>query len=252
MQIDVANLNNLTGLWKKYGALNISSDATPLQYASVSWPHRYWFKLSHVYLNDASWLDKLPETAIVPLWPTYGSKDALAFDNTGVPWLEQQLLKKQWYCAFEQTAMYLVLRNSRGCSSKTRSGFSIECVHTTDDVKTWAAIASEAFGYDIDSSVITNLVNDCEIKILLGWQDEQAVASALLYKTNNVIGIHQVGVKRAFQGRGIAGEVMRQIVNICAQWEGEYLVLQASARGQPLYERMGFRAQFGIKNYQRT
>ena len=253
MHIDEANLTNLTGLWKKYGSQPINEDTRPLLHASKRWPHRCWLDmntdgLSHTIPNHASditWLDKVPESAVIPVWPMIGTKEYR--DTTP---LERKLIEKKWSCAFEQTAMYLDLKNDV-YSSPTRQGFEVRLVRTPEDIKAWVDIGSEAFAYHIEYSVIENLYTDKDIKILLGWQDGRPVAAALLYKTGNIIGIHQVGVKKDFQGQGIAKCFMQYIIEICALWQGKHLVLQASQSGWPLYESLEFRVQFFIKNYQR-
>jgi len=260
MHIDKANITNLTGLWKKYGSRPINGGALPLQHANIHWPHRCWLDWSRgdiVYtmlghLNDTSWLKYVPKSAILPIWPMVSDNengDAALFEKLLI---EKQLQEKKWICTFEQTAMYMKLQEETACLSLTRPGFQVIPVRTSEDIKKWVDIGSEAFAYRIDLPVIENLFNDKDIQILLGWQDEQAVACALLYKTGDIIGIHQVGVKQTFQGQGIARCFMQAILAACTMWQGKYIVLQASQAGQPLYEKLGFTAQFTIKNYQRV
>ncbi len=255
MHIDEANLVNLTGLWKKYGSRPMAGDIAPLLHANTRWPHRCWLDMNTGdvsntkpdFLNDTAWLDKMPESTVIPVWTMKGIRE-----HGGVTPMEQMLIEKKWNCVFEQTAMCLALEDTIEYSPTPRQGFEVNRVCMPEDIKKWVAIGSEAFAYTIDYPVIEKLFNDQDIKILLGWQDAQAVAAALLYKTGDVVGIHQVGVIRAFQGRGIARCFMQYIIEICAQWQCKHLVLQASQLGQPLYESLGFSAQFTIKNYQRT
>lgn len=254
MRIDEANLANLTGLWKKYGSRLINGDMWPLLHTNTDWPHRCWFDKNTDYLSDTirdhsidnTWLDKVPESAVIPLWTIIDTRE---YANTAA--LEWQLIEKKWSCAFEQTAMYLAQQDAAAYSYPKRHGFKVKLACTHEDIEKWVDIGSEAFAYNIDYFVIENLVNEKDIKILLGWQGEQPVAAALLYKTGDIIGIHQVGVKQSFQGQGIARCFMQYIIEFCALWQGKYLVLQASESGQKLYENLGFSVQFSIKNYQR-
>lgn len=255
MYIDEANLNNLTGLWKKYGSRPINEDALPLLHTHLHWPHRCWFDWSKDdigyslgYSNHSLWLEDVPESAIIPVWSVTSDNE----DENATPFIEKQLLDKKWICAFEQLAMYKELQEETRCLPLPRPGFQVMPVRTFADIKKWVDIGSEAFAYHIAPSVIENLFNDKDIRILVGWQDKQAVASALLYKTGDIIGLHQVAVKHAFQGQGIARCFMQEIIAASALWQGKYIVLQASQAGQPLYESLGFIAQFTIKNYQRV
>ncbi|GAA6133942.1 hypothetical protein NBRC116188_07310 [Oceaniserpentilla sp. 4NH20-0058] len=260
MHIDEANLVNLTGLWKKYGSKSIAGNESSKGHINKHWPHRCWFDINK---NDASfmmsghfsnttWLDNIPESTVLPVWFVGSEKERRGTGIIEPQLIEKLLLEKKWSCTFEQTAMYLELKGTAVCSDLARPGFQVLPVHSPENIKEWVDIGSEAFAYAIDPFVIENLINDRDIQMYLGWQDGQAVAAALLYKTHDIIGIHQVGVKQAFQGQGIARCFMLHIIEACKQWQAKYLVLQASQLGQPLYESLGFTEQFIIKNYCRV
>jgi len=257
MHINEANIANLTGLWKKYNSQVIKSSLLTEVHVNIHWPHRCWFDWDNLSREEIlqtlqpnvgknTLLENVPVSAVIPVWPMMGI--ANGDECSGL--FEQQLLDNQWGCAFEQTAMYLVLKETREYLALEQAELQVKTVLTQDDVGEWVDIASDAFAYSINGDVIERLIDDKDIKILLGCHNEQAVASALLYKTDDIIGIHQVGVRQSFQGKGIARWFMQNIIETCAQWQGEYIVLQASHAGKSLYDSLGFKAQFLIKNYQ--
>jgi GNAT superfamily N-acetyltransferase len=238
MHVDDANITNLKSLWQKYGSKAVTGVAQPALYVNARWPYRCWFEWGDIAAT-AALLETLPASTVVPLWGE-AHQD-----------LASLLLQQGWACEFEQTAMWLPVQNAHGRGLPVRAGFDVVRVKTQSDVCDWVDIGSDAFGYAIDPAVILPLLNDQDIQILLGRQHRQPVAGALLYKTGDVIGVHQVAVKKAFQGQGIAGHLMKVLIEACAQWQAKNIVLQASQAGRPLYERLGFCAQFVIKNYQR-
>lgn len=259
MHIDVANLSNLIGLWQKYGA-SASDIAGPVSLTiNRGWPHRCWFEMraldqsnkSLEQFVEAGWVANIPDSSVVPVWKINNGRDCNRLSAADHQYIEEQLMANGYSCTFEQTAMYLSLQEGRNCSVTARKGFQVSPVLTPEDIKQWVEVGSEAFNYSIDAQVIANVVADKDLQILLAWQDKQAVAAALLYKTGEVIGVHQVGVKQAFQGQGIAFCMMQHIVSACASWQGKAVVLQASKVGRPLYEKLGFNPQFNIKNYQK-
>ena len=262
MHIDEANLSNLTKLWHKYGSQPVEATTLPLMQANTRWPHRCWIDWKtppdndigqlQGDVNDSRWVENIPESTIFPLWPTVSANNNRPGSKFEPQLIEQLLLDKHWYCAFEQTAMYLALPGDARHLPQTRPEFKVNRVVTSDDIKTWADIGSEAFAYQIDLAVIQQLVNLDDIQLLLGWENGQAIASGLLYKTGDIIGVHQVGVKQAFQGKGFAKSFMLDLIDACTQWQGKYVVLQASQAGKPLYEKLGFKSQFLIKNFQRV
>ena len=155
----------------------------------------------------------------------------------------------------EQTAMFLNVPNSSSDSGtlqvQPRIGFTVKKVKTPQDITLWIDVVMQAFGYSIDREVIENLINDLDMQLLMGCYNDQTIASAILYKTGDTIGIHQVGVKQDFQGKGFARSFMKEIMAICQLWQGKNIVLQASQSGKPLYESLGFTPQFLIKSYQK-
>lgn len=252
MPIDQANLANLAGLWKKYGSERIASSAGLSLYANTHWPHRCWLEweaTGNEIIGQTSQrsgaikalLENLPDSSIMTLCPLMSASYTI----------EQQLKERKWSAEFEQTAMYLKLGNIAKYQTFGKGGVELKPVNRAADIDDWVDIGSEAFGYRIDCKVIERIVNDQDIQLLLGYQGGQTVATALLYKTGEVVGLHQMGVKRDFQGRGIAKRLMHEIVEACSRWQGKYIVLQASEAGKPLYDSLGFNIQFVIKNFQR-
>ncbi len=263
MDIDQANLNNLTGLWRKYGGQDITlgsqSDVIKIS-VNQHWPRRVWqpAAILKTSLSDSNnllgWLEQIPDVfisqATLPVWP-FDVQNTTSINGQNASNLEQQLALKGWQCAFEQTAMYLPIADIDTQLVSKRDNFSIEQVSTSKQLKAWVNIASEAFGYPIDQHVFEKLMHDPSIKILLAVLDGEAVATALLYQDDAVIGLHQMGVAKSFQGKGIARSLMHALIVQCQQQGSEYLVLQASQAGKSLYESLGFKVQFGIKNYRR-
>lgn len=255
MHMDQANLTNLTSLWKKYGATMLNSDEWLTLYANTSWPHRVWFECKTVPQSSCishSVIDALPGEAILPVWPMTNDGGGTKRCSDYQKQIEQQLLARGWSLGFEQTAMYLPLSEASSTQPADPTGLEMRLVDTVNEIGVWVEIGSEAFGYTIDGHVIESLLGDSDIQVLLGIQNSQAVAGGLLYKTGEVIGVHQLGVKQACQGQGIAKRFMRQMLAECVRWRGKYVVLQASQAGKPLYDRLGFHDQFVINNYQKV
>lgn len=260
MNIDQANIANLKSLWKEYGSKTHSINSeiatvskTKLHY-SINWPHRCWVN-DPTALNDYLTLKYAPESSIFPVWPVLHNEQSTEQIIAEQLQVEKELKNNNWYCILEQKAMTLSLANSSSGTTidqiQPHPHFTIHKVKTTRDMSVWINIASKAFGYPIDHLVIERLLNKQDIKLLIARDSGQAAASALLYKTDDIIGIHQVGVKPNFQGKGLARHFMQKIINICQLWQANNIVLQASAAGKPLYESLGFTEQFSIKNYKK-
>ncbi|MCI2284724.1 GNAT family N-acetyltransferase [Colwellia sp. MSW7] len=261
MDINQANIDNLTRLWKKYGVQIIDKNTQLIK--NTSWPYRCWFDLPASGQNYLQ-LKHLDTTAIVPMWSEPENADIEEKENSNLSSqlfltkqssLEVELVKKG-QCLFSQTAMYLAILPAVLFTIKDkiklRKGFTVKLVTKTQELMAWVDIASKAFGYVIDQSVIESLMNDSEIRLLLAYDNDEAIATALMYKTGSIIGVHQVGVKPDVQGKGFSRLLMSELIVNCAEWQGTHVVLQASDAGKPLYDKLGFQAQFLINNYQRV
>lgn len=242
MSLDQFNIDNLTSLWRKMGVENNPTAALDGLSVSQTWPNRFWFDWS-ASPNQIAAIDKLlpqlPARALVPVWMGAGEKSAQ---------LERNLLGEGLSVSFQQLAMYLDLQTAQ---REQVPALDITKVQTQQDLEAWTATASAAFGYWIDITAIENLVTDTDVTLLLVKQDGASVATALVYKTGAIIGVHLVGVPQAYRGLGLARGVMQYVINLSIDLGGDFLMLQASAAGEPLYRQLGFVPQFMIKNYHR-
>lgn len=236
--LESANMENLTSLWKQMG-IRAKGQGEP-QNASASWPNRHWFddvgvgRLPHSAIEE--FVSRLPENAIVPVW---GDK------SRGQLQIEQALVAAGFSVSLEQTAMYLDLDSF----TADIAGMELETVVATDKIRIWTDVASEAFGYEIDRSVIERLVENPSVQLLLGYSGGRPAATAMLYKTAEVIGVHLVGVAQEHRGKGIGHSLMLRVIELGRLWQGRYITLQASEAGEGIYRRLGFTPQFCVRSY---
>jgi GNAT superfamily N-acetyltransferase len=236
------NIDNLTSLWRKMGVNKNSPWAKNGLRVSTTWPHRYWFDWSantQLINSIVPELHQLPASAIVPVWT--GAEAAAQ--------LEIFLTDECFQVLFSQQAMYLDLQSQ---SIPELPELDVLSVQAPADLQIWVATASAAFGYTIDIAAINAIVALPEVKLLLQKDSGQAVATALVYQTGDIIGVHLVGVPEAYRGRGFARTMMQQVIKLSMAMGGKYLTLQASVTGEPLYVQLGFVPQFSIRNYKRT
>lgn len=241
--INQLNIDNLTSLWRKMGVGNDSEFVVEGLTISRTWPNRYWFDWSAdiKHINAiAPVLDQLPLTAVVPVW-----------EGAGAPAKQLDIFLKDecFQVLFSQLAMYLDLQS---LSVPELPALDIVMVQSAADIETWTATASAAFGYWIDSAAIQAIVGLPEVKLLLLKHAEKAAATALVYQTGDIIGVHLVGVPDEFRGQGLARAIMKYVIGLSITMGGKFLTLQASAVGEPLYRELGFIPQFVIKNYKRS
>ena len=242
-ELNRLNIDNLTSLWRKMGINQDSEWNKNGLTVSATWPNRFWFNWNANIQQITSivpGLHQLPAAAVVPVWTGAGK---------AATQLEVFLKDECFQVLFSQLAMYLDLQTQ---SIPELPALDIIAVHLTADIETWVATASAAFGYSIDVAVIAALVDVPEVKLLLLRDKGRAVASALMYQTGDIMGVHLVGVPNEYRGRGFARRIMQYVIKLSIERGAKYLTLQASAAGKPLYLQLGFESQFTIRNYKRS
>ncbi|MBU3021304.1 GNAT family N-acetyltransferase [Aestuariibacter sp. A3R04] len=234
MHVSQLNIRNLTSLWKKYGASIVAEKFSSALLTSNSWPYRAWIEGQP---DLALQIAKTPHTHRLFTWPD-GSESQIAQDT-----LTQR--NSKWQFEFKQTAMYLPISNYQTTDVQD-DNFLLSRVTNYSQLREWLAISSEAFNYEMDEDVFTPLIDDSDIEIYLGKVNQKPAVSALLFKTDNVTGLHQMGVKHAFQGQGLAKKAMHLLLRQALRHQSAYMVLQASEPGLPLYRSLGFESIFEL------
>ncbi len=230
-----ANLSNLTSLWKHMGASQVPCEGPARTYACRQWPYRVWAEgAAEDRFGSCLPLPKrvvaeaqAQPNPVVPLWA--GGAEALKSAGFRVGW--------------QLTAM---------CAELPRTTEIIERVTLTETdyqaVGRWARLASDAFSYEVDASVIRRL-----LRLGLGLYtiraEGQDVGTVLTHEEDGVVGIHMVGIVPPMRRRGLAREAMRTVMSQVPSPRARLLVLQAAERAEPLYASLGFASQFAIPHF---
>lgn len=236
------NIENLTNLFKLMGAKqeNISNDRK--LYLSNSWPNRLWmpYDYNKQDLEEAINIElKYNKSYIISLW----EHDKILFKES-----IKELQSKKYEVLFEQIGMYLDLNTA---SINENNELDIKFIKSKKDILIWVNIASKSFGYEIDENVILKIIDNKNISLLLGYKNDIAVATTLLYKDSSVMGVHMVGVPKEYRSQGIAQNMMNKVINFAKENDENIMTLQSSALGLGIYQKLGFKQNFKLQNYQK-
>lgn len=230
-----ANIDNQVALWRFMGAdtLNLQGE---LWHTSVSWPNKLWPDTLHNGLGEDMLhllSDELAPSTVVPVWTGLHQE---------CPETLPGLVKTG-----ELVQMYLELQDYEQSIGTDK----VELLHVQDQssLQQWWQICQQAFGYDIDIEVMRRLMAESAVRILMAVNDGQPQGTALLLTTGRVVGLHQFGVAPAFQGQGLAKQMLLQILALAKTWPVDYMTLQASSAGLGLYTKQGFVQQGKVHSY---
>lgn len=229
------NLENLTALWKTAGVAFDSYYKTPnFEYSEIKnseWPNRLWLS-GDIHKETISLIkNKIVAATTAMTVPTWNVHESKLLENNGF-----KLKFEQAGMSLQPTQSFIIERD-----------ITIKLVTNDADAQLWSAIFQKAFGYVITSETINRIYN--KVDFYIGYHNGLPIGTAILYKTNNIMGIHSVGVPPEMRRKGYAEQIMKLLINIVVENQNEYATLQASNMGKNLYFKLGFKEQFTIKNY---
>ncbi|MEX0312913.1 MAG: GNAT family N-acetyltransferase [Allomuricauda sp.] len=162
--------------------------------------------------------------------------------------VEKRLLKQGFAKTSEVKGMFLNLSNE----NKPNDSFpSIHKVDTQLKAIEFAKIASESFGYKINTSTITPLLNDdSKIRLYLGSHEGSFVSCGIIFlDTNRTSGIHMIGTIPEHRGHGLGKIMTLKLIAEAFKNKSDTAVLVASQSGERIYTKIGFVSAGGLKSY---
>lgn len=238
MNIKEANINNLTSLWeeaaKPYGAFYSGANFNHCFIENSDWPNRLWFNqpiTSEIIATVKEQLLTTPVPLTVALWDLTENETTSDLESYGFTKL------------FEQIGMSLKLTSP----VTTHGNVNLQLVVCNEDAYLWTKLFKRSFGYNILPDTVIKTMNTFDYYI--AYAQNNAVGTAVAYKTNNIVGVHSVGIPPEMRRKGYAKEIMLQLINNALEKGCDYMTLQASNMGKNLYVNLGFNEQFVINNY---
>jgi len=211
------NLNNLNHFWQ---ALN--TDESNDFYTHKSWPNKHWQAGFNLPDNISS--ATLPKNKVI--------STIVDLSNQKISGL---VVKNQ--------LMVMNLALDQGVNSsigKTHS--KIVKLSGEENAIKWSQGCGQAFGYEIDTRVIQDLLKNSNASVFAYLIDGEIAGTAISYKTGDTLGIHQLGTVPSFRKMGVALALMEHILAQAVSQNCHFVSLQASQAGLYMYEKLGFQS----------
>lgn len=233
------NFANLTSLWQEvsqpYDAVFHQPEFSYSFIKDAAWPNRLWFhqEVTALVLKQAKErLQNLPQPMVIPSVELFEGRSEKLFAQQGFRVL------------FEQIGMSLKLNEP----FETGEKLALKRVTQANEAKLWSQLFEQAFGYQIlPDLLMTSPVHAHFFTVYNAKQ--QAVGTALWYQTDDIVGLHAIGVVPAMRRKGYAEAIMKQLLNQAINEDLQVATLQASMMGKGLYQKLGFVEDFAMKNY---
>ena len=128
---------------------------------------------------------------------------------------------------------------------------NIHQIGTKAEAVQFADIATESFGYKVDGEIVYNIAKDDRTTRLFIYRENKTNfgCGIVFFDSKNIAGFHMVGTIPAGRGRGIGKSMTETLIQEARINGAESCVLNASKMGEPIYLKLGFRAQGLLENY---
>lgn len=240
LNLTKANFDNLTAYWantSKYYDMYFAGESFSYSInPDALWPNRAWLHqpLNPTLLQEVKTkIQSLPQPMVVPYvhQPNDKAEDVFAAHGFRV--------------LFEQIGMSLKLGNDY---THHTNNINLKPVTQIQEATLLSELFEQAFGYHIPPQLIANHPSGAQIFIAYNLANEP-VGTAMLYRTQNIAGVHMIGVVPNMRRQGYAEAIMHAILELATAQQLEYATLQASAMGKGLYLKLGFEEDFVMRNY---
>ena len=127
---------------------------------------------------------------------------------------------------------------------------SISRVINREEIKIFANIASEAFGYTIYLSSLFGLLGANKAQLFIGkYKDDYVSCGILFLDCNKDSGLHMIGLKKDNRGLGLGKAMTSHLLHHAIKNKSEQIHLVASKFGSPIYSKLGFQNRGYLKSY---
>ncbi len=231
------NIKNLTHLWATAGqSFQNYIEAQPIYISKIDgsqWPNRIWTNAL------------LSEESIEKIISTMQTHDGLTFSYFNTTSTQHPLLTGNSFMLKSlQYGMSMELTDK----FETQKSITLKKVTNKTDSVLWSKAFYNAFNYHISPEVVLKTIH--VVPYFIAFYKNECIGTVILHVTNNVLGIHSLGIIPKQRKQGFALEIMHHAINNAINHNLSIVILQASQMAKDMYQKIGFSIDFLMENYQ--
>lgn len=147
-----------------------------------------------------------------------------------------------------QTTMALDLKNKE---LNSHSNTAIIPVQTLEDANAYGYVASVSFNYRLEGEKLFKAIQSTDkIQSFIYKENGQCLGTGTLFiDSDNVAGLHTITTHPAARGKAIGTQMTQFLIQKSIENQAEICTLQASAMGEPIYKKLGFKIFGELKTF---
>jgi ribosomal protein S18 acetylase RimI-like enzyme len=123
-------------------------------------------------------------------------------------------------------------------------------VRNTDILNDWIQVVNASLfnSTTLETEIVEKLFNRGPLRLYLGYENKCPVATSMSFEYGSVAGLYMVATMESHRGKGMGTLLASYAMDRCFQNQSELIILHASAMGEGMYRKIGFKeyCKFGI------
>jgi ribosomal protein S18 acetylase RimI-like enzyme len=123
-------------------------------------------------------------------------------------------------------------------------------VRNTDNLNDWIQVVNASLfnSTTLETEIVEKLFNIGPLRLYLGYEKKCPVATSMSFEYGSVAGLYMVATMESHRGKGMGTLLTSYAMDRCFQNKSELIILHASAMGESIYRKIGFKeyCKFGI------
>ena len=123
-------------------------------------------------------------------------------------------------------------------------------VNNIDVINDWIHVVNNSLfnSTTLETEIIEKLYRKGPLRLFLGYENMYPVSTALSFQTDSTAGLYMIATMERYRGKGWGTILTRFAMEKCFQNNSRLIILHASAMGEPIYRKIGFKeyCKFGI------
>jgi ribosomal protein S18 acetylase RimI-like enzyme len=123
-------------------------------------------------------------------------------------------------------------------------------VRNADDLNSWIKVVNASLfnSTTLEKEIVEKLYREGPLKLYLRYENNWPVSTSMSFQDGSVAGLYMIATMESFRGKGIGTLLTRFAMDRCFQNKTELIILHASAMGESIYRKIGFKeyCKFGI------
>jgi ribosomal protein S18 acetylase RimI-like enzyme len=147
------------------------------------------------------------------------------------------------------TGMAITIDDYKPLQEKGKRNPILEVLNR-DVIGDWISVVNSSLfnSTTLEMEIVEKLYQRGPLKLYLGYENKFPVSTSMSFETGSIAGLYMIATMETYRGKGWGTFLTEYAMEKCFQNNCRVIILHASAMGEPVYRKIGFKeyCKFGI------